>query len=129
LNRLPDQFKASFKGLAWTKLWHFGRFDFNGCASAWIATGACSALGHCKCSKSNQGNCAALFNVVQTAPMAWSPGRGRQQLSEMSACLAMCSINSVLFIQRALEKNRSLKFQVITIVKNFCFEVSKLPDN
>jgi ABC-type iron transport system FetAB permease component len=42
---------------------------------------------------------------------------------EMSACLAMCSINSVLFIQRALEKIQSTQInEWLIIVKNLLFE-------
>ena len=71
-----------------------------------------------KVPKPTRATVPPFFNVVRTAPMVASKARPAAAL-EMSACLAMCSINSVLFIQRALEKNRALETRVLNIVKKF----------
>ena len=50
-----------FQGFAWTELRHLGGLDFDGGASAGIAASTSSAFGHGERVKTNQGDCAALF--------------------------------------------------------------------
>jgi hypothetical protein len=74
--------------LARAELRHLGGLDLDRCTGTGVAAGAGGALG-----------CVTLppfFNVVFTAAMMASSERPAAAL-EMSAWLAMCSINSLLF--------------------------------